>query len=622
MADFRRWFLAFAALVLVLGSAVPASAQYGVICGTSAAVAPTLRHEGFTELAGDILLSCTKAPGASSTPAGTPVAQANITVNVGAPITSRILTGSVTEALLLVDDPGPTAQVPCLSPTNPTIACQVIGDGVGGEFQAPAPQYNVFQGITGLGGPGLAANTITFLGVPIDAPGTAGAVLTYRITNIRVDATGIAVGIPLNALVTSSSSTSIQITAGQDTAVVGFATLGLNQDISGQAPVVAGFTPSFLECENSPMTVVGTATFTEAFATAFKDKGATGQNTPGIVYNTESGLEITINGNTTGVADTGTRLQVWISNIPPGAVISVDSWAQSSAAVCTAVSEPCSPEPSDATLVTSSGSTPVDPFANTVTTVVDNSAGTAPIPGYLVQWEITNTNPFAIDSLVFNIYASLLGQPSNTLPNASTTGVGGFSPQAASAVPSEAIPTFSTTVPTPAAPTTLFTASQCVTYLLFPYITDLTGFDTGIAISNTSLDPLGTTPQNSGACTVTFYSGGAVATAMNDGGAVNGVYTTAVIPGGSDTAFLLSGLDLTGYNAGTSSVPTGYAIATCNFQYAHGYSFVSDFQLQHFAAAYLALIIPDASTRAATPFLCSAYGTTNTCNITGEQLVH
>jgi len=616
MADFRRWFLAFAALVLVLGSAVPASAQYGVICGTSAAVAPTLRHEGFTELTGDILLSCSKAPGASSTPAGTPVAQANITVNIGAPITSRILTGTVTEALLLIDDPAPANQVPCLSPTNPTIACQVTGDGVGGEFQAPSPQYNVFQGITGLGGPGLAANTITFLGVPIDAPGTAGATLTYRITNIRVDATGIAVGIPLNALVTSSSSTSIQITAGQDTAVVGFATLGLSQDIAGNAPVVAGLTPSFLECENSPETTVGTATFTEAFATAFKTKGASGQNTPGIVYNTESGLEVTINGQTTGVADTGTRLQVWITNIPPGAQIFVDSWAQSTAAVCTTLAEPCSPEPSDATLVGSSGSTPTDPYANTITEIVDNTTSAATVPSYLVQWEVTNTNPFAIDSLKFNIYASFVGQPNNSTPNPPTTGAGGFSPQAASATPSEAIPTFSSTVPTPASPTTLFSAAQCVTYLLFPYITDLTGFDTGIAISNTSLDPLGTTPQNAGACTVTFYSGGAVASNV----ATSGVYTTAVIPGGSDDAFLLSSLD-TGYPA-TPAVPTGYAIATCNFQYAHGYSFVSDFQLQHFAAAYLALIIPDASTRTATPFVCSAYGSASACNITGEQLVH
>jgi hypothetical protein len=48
---------------------------------------------------------------------------------------------------------------------------------------------------------------------------------------------------------------------------------------------------------------------------------------------------------------------------------------------------------------------------------------------------------------------------------------------------------------------------------------------------------------------------------------------------------------------------------------------VSDYQLEHFAAAYLALVIPDATPRTAQPFICSTgalYCTTET----GEQLVH
>ena len=656
MADFRRWILAFAALVLVLGSVVPASAQFGVVCTASAGVAPTLRHEGFTELVGDIVVTCAKAPGSVPTPVGTPVAQANITVNIGAPITSRILavpTGlvapanvSLTEALLLIDDPKPGAQVPCTNPYNPTIACAAVANGFGSEFTTAPVSPNIFQGITGLGGPGIPSQTITFLGVPVDPPATGS--LTYRITNIRVDASNVAVGIPLTALVTSSGSTSIGIVAGQDTAVVGYATMGLSQDIAGNGPVVAGLTPSFLECESAPMTKIGTATFTENFATAFKVITSPGesaanaliyppspQNVPGVVYNSEGGLQIQILGSTNiGVADHGTRLAVMVNNVPPGAIIFADVWAQSpnSSVGCSDVTaNPPAPGTSNAgctlvsdatlvTTVTSSGGvtstpTPVDPGSNSAAlpALIDNSTGTTATSGWII-WEVTNTNSSAIDSYSFNIYASFVGQPNNTLPNLATTAWGGYYPQAGSATSSELIPTFSSTVgaqpPAPSTGVTLFTASQCVTYLLFPYITDAAGFDTGIAISNTSMDPLGTTPQNTGACTVSFYSGGALALP---------VYTTAVIPGGGTDAFDLSGLD-TNY-PGTPAVPFGYAIATCNFQYAHGYSFVSDYQLEHFAASYLALIIPDASPRTARPFICST-GALSCTTETGEQLVH
>jgi hypothetical protein len=88
---------------------------------------------------------------------------------------------------------------------------------------------------------------------------------------------------------------------------------------------------------------------------------------------------------------------------------------------------------------------------------------------------------------------------------------------------------------------------------------------------------------------------------------------------GQTWAFSISSID-PGYNSAPTYGTTGYAIATCNFQYAHGYSFVSDTGIRNFAAAYLALIIPDAP-RAPNPFTCSANG--GYCSgQTGEQLVH
>jgi len=633
MADFRRWILAFAALVLVLGSAVPASAQHGLVCTASASVTPTLRHEGFTELTGDILLNCTGAPGATSTPPGTPIPQADISVSLSAPVTSRILSGNATEALLLVDDPSPSNQDPCLYPDNPTVSCQVPGDG-GQTFNNPI-KFNVFQGIN-TGGPG--SYSITFLGVPVDPPATTR---TYRITNVRIDATSVPSGAaglsPVFAFVSSSSSTSIQINNPQN--YVGFVSNGLTT-------TTKVITSSFLQCLTYPMTQVGTVTFTEDFATAFKISGSGvcssatppvctySQRTPGIVYYTESGLEVAVYGGEAGNANSATELQLAISNIPSGVTIYADSYSVSSASTgvdtagfsdATMVSPVLGSAISDLAPGTSGG--PVAVNTTCTPSPCTSSSTVTTNPSATVVWTISDTNTSAIDSLPFNIYASFTGTPGNPgtpTPNQAVTSLAGFSPQLAAYSSSGPIPEFSSTVNVPTTPTTLFSVSLCQTVLLFPYVTDFVGFDTGIAISNTSLDglPVGATHQPGG-CMVTFYGDGAVAANFGTAGTVSSTADTALTGGiiqpGETWAFSMSTVDSTFGTSGFTGT-TGYAIAVCNFQYAHGYSFVSDYGLRNFAAAYLALIIPDAP-RAPQPFFCSANG--GSCySETGEQLVH
>ena len=51
-----------------------------------------------------------------------------------------------------------------------------------------------------------------------------------------------------------------------------------------------------------------------------------------------------------------------------------------------------------------------------------------------------------------------------------------------------------------------FRIDSCVTNLLFPFVTNQAGFDTGIAVANTSRDPFGNAlrPQ-SGPCTINYY---------------------------------------------------------------------------------------------------------------------
>jgi hypothetical protein len=338
------------------------------------------------------------------------------------------------------------------------------------------------------------------------------------------------------------------------------------------------------------------------------------------VYYTESGLNVVVAGGTTGVATSGTELQTVISNIPSG----VQIWADTSA---------------DDGLGTTA--VLVSPLGGTAGTgnsiqVIDNESG-SPTSVTLV-WEVMTANPFATDTLTFNIYASFAGAPGanggSPQPNVTATESSGFSPQEAGGwTGGGPIPQFAViNYPTPPAVQNLFSVALCQTVLLFPYVTDFYGFDTGIAISNTSADQFGTAPQT-GACSVAFFGGATAGASMNIGttgntpGFVdsdvtyNGVAQingTGLIGAGQTWAFSLSNSDNT-YNSAPGSGSTGYAIATCNFQFAHGYSFVSDTGIRNFAASYLALVIPDAA-RAPVPFICAS----QSCNGSqpGEQLVH
>jgi hypothetical protein len=158
-------------------------------------------------------------------------------------------------------------------------------------------------------------------------------------------------------------------------------------------------------------------------------------------------------------------------------------------------------------------------------------------------------------------------------------------------------------------PLNIFTLVPCVTNLLFPYVTTAAGFDTGLAISATATDPWGTSGQ-SGTCTLNYYGAA---------GTLN--VTTPVVTSGTTHARLASG-DLASITGGWS----GYMIAVCRFQYAHGFAFISDIGARNLAMGYLALVIPDIP-RSAQPFPCAAganflnaAATGNGCVASGEQL--
>jgi len=131
-------------------------------------------------------------------------------------------------------------------------------------------------------------------------------------------------------------------------------------------------------------------------------------------------------------------------------------------------------------------------------------------------------------------------------------------------------------------PTVVFTINSCTTNLLFPFLTNQSGFDSGIAISNTSSDMLGTSPQT-GACKLNYYGDSA------GGGAAPAAQTSSNVPAGRQLLAVLS----SGGNYGIAATPgfQGYMIAQCAFQYAHGFAFISDVGANRVSEAYLALVL-------------------------------
>jgi len=393
------------------------------------------------------------------------------------------------------------------------------------------------------------------------------------------------------------------------------------------------------QCSSTNRAALALMTFAENFGTAFKTRvaaasnttyagqvGNPAQNQPGTIYNSESNLVITTPTSATpaGLADYGTRLKATFNNVPAGIRLFVSTVNVNNAAI--AVSAP-------AVVGGSNGNTAATgPYAQLVTSETVNdgnlggffpgvtstdvpSVGNTPIVEIPVVngsatavWEVINTNPNALESLKFAAYSTFTSNVAQNSPPAGTATVNlSFAPTPTASFTAAAAAAASSTLTIPrfvadtSAARNLFNINICRTILLYPYVTNISGFDTGLAIANTSTDPFGTGAQ-AGTCKLNWYQGTNNPAQGDSGTIASGtVYTT------------LASLAVPGFN--------GYMIAVCNFQYAHGFAFISDLGARNLAMGYLALVIPDPGTgnRTATPGGCNGV---SGCAATGESDSH
>jgi len=672
MADFRRWFTVLAVIAVM---AFAASAQVGVAngsansllaCVATAAGTPELRPEGYTELAGDIVISCTGGPILQQ---GATIPTTNIIVYMApsVPITSRFLSGTASEALLIVDEAGSTITtgvIGAYGPKAPQVLCSSAsqqasggspctavvgsdpGNGTGPYEVALTPGTgnnapNVFQGKVG----DYGVNSVAFYNVPVLPPATSGVTRTYRITNVRVPVPGGNLSGTLQAIISTNGQSALPV-----------AGTAINIGIVGPAMTAAVKSSSnnpFQQCQPQSVALTANLIFTEGFATGFKTRVVPGgaangnalnntniqyaaeaqnlaspynQNVPGGLYggfalNSESGFIFpSLYGTpasggatyTAGLADYGTRLKAVFTNIPSGLTLYVSTTSAAQNIIVGGTSL----LPFAVLVATNSGEATSDgtsfsPIAGTVNGGTDglpaialsaNSSGVA-----TAIWEVTNSNPSAIDVLKFSVYigyaassataANPYGLPITVLPlNAPANNVAlSFAPEPSSGAFSTSNATQGQ-IPTPRfavintyqGPWT--TIQLCQTTLLYPFVTGASGFDTGIAIANTSMDIFNTVTQT-GSCTlypfgVTVTSSGSTPFTTPVKGCdmianpLAGTNCFPVVNAGTVQSVLASAT-LTGFQ--------GYVIALCNFQYAHGYAAVTDLGIRNLWASYLAL---------------------------------
>lgn len=664
----------------------------------------TVRVEGFAELLGDVEVVCrgilrVNPRNATTSDNGTVVLDTfNLSVTLSVPLTSRLISDPITEALMFIDDPtGATltgvtpsllnannrAQNPCTG-TGAVCGPYYAHDGLAGalddnlataatltsaagtsmttgiNFNSTSNPTNVFAGIR------QNNQTVVFVGVPISnydtrlnprllneynrlriANGgtyrgqeiTVGFEKRFRIKNLRGAIPGAAAANGQVFAFISIQNTSARLQLNTASAVVGFVQPGLsfrqrNVTDSGTNPTV-----SFASCVtvNRDLAVDATdadpfaghfiAEYTEGYRVAFRTRGFLNsgnvdQNDPRVNYDTESGFYNTLfstthNLNRAGIADHGTRLRLIVRSIPANVRVftSVAGVNGTSATIGAygVVADAAGANPAPV-------SVPVFPSASpswtSGTTLVINGttvngasapAGSFAAGGSQGIFLLNNVNNVA--SMTWEVYAASSTQnekvnflvlaayrAANNPGLGAATIQGTFAPintTASSAGFAVPIPRFAET----GSPQAGFSIGPCLTNLLYPFVTNQAGFNTGLAISNTSLTNPGTgeiigtdanagiSPQN-GTCTINYFG-----TTGADGAAPPPA-TTGVIPAGRTFTMTLA----SGSSGPFGTVPAaanfqGYIIAQCNFRYAHGYAFISDLGAAQLAHGYVALVM-------------------------------
>jgi hypothetical protein len=572
MVNFTKIFgLAGAALLFAgLANAQPAT------CTAGTPSTNIIRGEGTTELVAPIAFTCA-VPGGGAGTGGTLSLQ--VFMSPALPITSKVLSSGsgATEAVAVV-----------------TGGASVLGT--------------------------VSGSTLNFSGIT-----TASGNFTITVSNIRVNATSVTVGtgVPPNisatAFVSGSAGTITPVALTYSNIAFVQAGLGTSSLSKSFTTATAGdpttAAPSTFMFPNGSVATAGANSF--VICNPYSAGGAPGDGGVGLGQQKSLAFAVTIkenfasafknaageastvaeaSGATTNAVLDGTRLAVNFTNVPANVTLYVPVgliYTTGAQFVPPAAFPQATPAAIQLT-----ASAPGTAFAavNGVTSGSDKNLGLAAVTlssgsgsavFEVIKQDLNNLDVYNIPVYIVTSANSVTG--SSTPISVSVN----FNPIGSTVIPNFAI-TSSTT------PLTGSTFNLCTTSLLFPFVTNQLGFDTGLAIANTSTDPFGTSgaTAQAGTCTLNFYGSGAPSPAN---------VVTASVPSGTVYTQALSGV-AAGFQ--------GYLIAQCAFQYAHGFAFITDGvgSSGGLSQGYLAGVIPDVNqvARAANPLSLAGAGTGET----------
>jgi len=650
MADFRKWLLVIAVALLCAATASAASQPVNIQCGVNAQP-QDIRNGGVTEPIREVDLTCD-----ATQVTAVPSIRVQLVLSVNTTVTNAIVANGTGDGL------GPISMAAAV--VQYSLAPQSL-------YTPPSPYLNPVQGRIASNF-GNVNNAVKFPHVVVPM----GTTFTVRLVNVRVDALaltnafggttvlgqvaantedGTGYGLALNGQTGGPEGNAIAIAFVQDTYT--FAVT----DCTGVTPLTA--TIQFQQCIDYFLAERGTGIgtsgiqvygvkFTELQQTAFKniveedgltipspgqlggnnlicDTGHEGTGYEAVIDDTVPPLGVPTCDDNPAFVSNGTRLLAQFT-VRPDLVGKIHIWVSQQQAA--------SKSGAAATLATVSsplgwGNNPGSP--SEIDVLCSKAVGGAEdnvwvqLPDGATEtatWEVTHDNQGGIDDLTFDW---TITYRENQLPpvGANTTAIaltGNIAPVSNETVFGPALITAEPVVRFSLPPqngTVSLAITDCVTNILYPYVTNIVGFETGIAVANTSLDtawnlttppsaaqaggvvanwgtlaaplPYNTTPQ-SGPCNLYLFGSSAAQNMAGAGTAVQAIASATTPSVAAGQVFADTMTNIFALSAGKTPVTmSGYVIARCQFQFGHGYAYlVSPGGVPQ---SYLALVIPDRS---------------------------